>query len=176
MATIQRIANVEDKIESELTVEKVNEHLQQDPGSSSASSGDDEATVVEIDEQVFQRARPDYYETKFARALDEKDQVVLSLVVELDGDVVGFVMCELFAGEYGIPTTTATLDTIGIHPDFQGKGVGKQLMAEFIGHLRKAGVQKINTLVDWNDWQLIRFFSASGFSPAKTINLELNID
>ena len=132
--------------------------------------------VVEIDEQVFQRARPDYYETKFARALDEKDQVVLSLVVELDGNVVGFVMCELFAGEYGIPTTTATLDTIGIHPDYQRRGVGKQLLEEFIVHLRKAGVEKVNTLVDWNDWQLIRFFSANGFEPAKTINLELTIN
>ena len=85
-------------------------------------------------------------------------------------------MCELYVGEYGIPATTATLDTIGIHPNYQGKGVGKQLMDEFIGHLRKAGVEKINTLVDWNDWQLIRFSSASGFAPAKTIYLELNID
>ena len=54
--------------------------------------------------------------------------------------------------------------------------MGKRLMEEFIGHLRKARVQKVNTLVDWNDWQLIRFFSASGFAPAKTINLELNIE
>ena len=139
-------------------------------------NSDDFDAVVEIDEKVFDRARPGYYETKFARALDEKDRLVLSLVAELEGKVVGFVMCELFVGEYGIPATTATLDTIGINPDFQGKGVGKQLMADFIGHVRKAGVQKINTLVDWNDWQLIRFFSASGFAPAKTINLELNFD
>lgn len=132
--------------------------------------------VVEIDEKVFSQARPEYYETKFARALDEKDRMVLSLIAEVDGKVVGFVMCELFVGEYGIPATTATLDTIGINPDYQGKGIAKQLMDEFIGHLRKAGVQKINTLVDWNDWQLIRFFSASGFGPAKTVNLELKID
>ena len=114
--------------------------------------------------------------TKFARALDEKDRMVLSLVAGVDGKVTGFVRCELYVGEYRIPATTATLDTIGIHPNYQGKGVGKQRMDEFIGHLRKAGVEKINTLVDWNDWQLIRFFSASGFAPAKTINLELNID
>jgi ribosomal protein S18 acetylase RimI-like enzyme len=137
---------------------------------------EDFKAVVEIDEQVFQRARPDYYETKFTRALDDKDRLVLSLVVEADGKVVGFVMCELFVGEYGIPATTATLDTIGIHPDYQRVGVGRQLMEEFIGHLRKAGVEKVNTLVDWNDWQLIRFFSANGFEPAKTINLELTID
>ena len=133
-------------------------------------------SVVVIDEKVFGHARPEYYETKFARALDEKNRIPLSLVAEIDGKVVGFLMGELFIGEYGIPVTTATLDTIGVDPDFQGRGIAGQLMNELIGHLRKAGVQKINTLTDWNDWQLIRFFSARGFSPAKTINLELKID
>jgi ribosomal protein S18 acetylase RimI-like enzyme len=132
--------------------------------------------VVVIDEKVFSHARPEYYETKFARALDEKNRIPLSLVAEIGGKVVGFAMCELFIGEYGIPVTTATLDTIGIDPDFQGQGVARQLMEKLIEHLRKAGVQKINALVDWNDWQLIRFFSAIGFGPAKTINLELKID
>ena len=45
----------------------------------------------------------------------------------------------------------------------------------FIGHLEKAGVEKVNTLVQWNDWRLIRFFSASGFEPARTVALELSI-
>jgi ribosomal protein S18 acetylase RimI-like enzyme len=90
--------------------------------------------------------------------------------------VVGFVMCELFIGEYGIPVTTAALDTIGIDPDFQGRGIARQLMDKLIMHLRKIGVQKINALAEWNDWQLIRFFSAIGFAPAETINLELKID
>lgn len=132
--------------------------------------------VVIIDEKVFGHARPEYYETKFARALDEKNSIPLSLVAEVESRVVGFLMCELFVGEYGIPVTTATLDTIGVDPDFQGRGIARQLMNELIGHLRKAGVKKINTLTDWNDWQLIRFFSASGFGPAKTINLELKIE
>jgi predicted N-acetyltransferase YhbS len=137
---------------------------------------EDFKAVVQIDEAVFGRARPEYYETKFIRALDRKERVAMSLVAEMDGQVVGFVMCELYVGEYGIPTTTATLDTIGIHPDYQGRGVAGQLMDEFIGQLRKVGVNKINTLTRWNDWQLIRFFSARGFVPAKTINLELDID
>ena len=131
--------------------------------------------VVEIDEKVFRQSRPEYYESKFARALDEKNRVVTSLVAESDGQVVGFVMGELFLGEYGIPDTTATLDTVGIHPDCQRKGVGKQLMDQFVRHLRKAGVEKINTLVDWNDWQMIRFFDSNGFEPAKTLNLELKL-
>lgn len=129
--------------------------------------------VVSIDEKVFNKARPDYYEKKFTMALDQKDRVVSSLVAAADGQVVGFIMGELYVGEFGIPDTTARLDTIGIHPDYQKKRVGQQLMEEFVAHMKKAGVEKINTLVDWNDWQLIRFFSAGGFNPAKTINLEL---
>ncbi len=128
----------------------------------------------EIAELAISRAL--YYETKFTRALDQKDRLAISLVAEEGEKVVGFVMSELFVGEYGIPATTATLDTIGIHPDYQKKGVGEQLMAEFIGHLRKAGVKKLNTLVDWNDWQLISFFNKNGFEPAKTMNLELSIE
>jgi len=49
-------------------------------------------------------------------------------------------------------------------------------MVEFVGHLREAGAGKINPLMDWNDWQLIRFFSAGGFTPAKIFNLELKIE
>ncbi len=132
--------------------------------------------VVEIDRKVSKSLRSEYYETKFARVLDEKSRVVTSLVAVADGKVVGFVMGELFVGEYGIPETAATLDTLGIDPEWQRKGTGKKLMEEFVSHLRKAGVEKINTLVNWNDWQLIRFFSTNGFEPAKTVNLELTLN
>ena len=49
------------------------------------------------------------------------------------------------------------------------------LMDEFIDHLRQIGVTKINTLVNWNDAQLIHFFSANQFIPSRTINLERKI-
>ncbi|MGD8985733.1 MAG: GNAT family N-acetyltransferase [Desulfobacteraceae bacterium] len=69
----------------------------------------------------------------------------------------------------------ATLDTIGVDPYYQHKGIGEQLINEFVDHLRNVGVQKINTLVDWNDSKLIHFFSANQFSPSKTINLERSL-
>jgi ribosomal protein S18 acetylase RimI-like enzyme len=86
--------------------------------------------------------------------------------------VVGFVMGELYMGEYSIFREEASLDTIGVDPDYQHQGIGEQLINEFTDHLKKLGVQKINTLVDWNDSKLIHFFSANRFSPSKTINLE----
>jgi ribosomal protein S18 acetylase RimI-like enzyme len=84
-------------------------------------------------------------------------------------------MGEIYMGEYGISKEKATLDTIGVDPHCQHKGIGKQLIDEFMDHLRTLGVQKINTLVDWNDSKLIHFFSANHFSPSKTINLERSL-
>jgi ribosomal protein S18 acetylase RimI-like enzyme len=81
-------------------------------------------------------------------------------------------MGELYLGEYGILQEEATLDTIGVDPNFQQQGIGERLMSEFMDHMRSLGVEKINTLVNWNDSRLIQFFSANHFSPSKTINLE----
>jgi predicted N-acetyltransferase YhbS len=137
---------------------------------------DDFDAVVGIDEKVLKASRPEYYEMKFEKLFESKDYLPASLVAEEeDGTVVGFVMGELYMGEYGIFQEEARLDTIGVDPYYQHKGIGEQLINEFMEHLRKVGVQKINTLVDWNDTKLIYFFSANQFSPSKTINLERNL-
>jgi predicted N-acetyltransferase YhbS len=128
--------------------------------------------VVRIDEKVLKVSRPEYYKLKFEKLVQSKDYVPTSLVAEeKDGTVVGFVMGELYIGEYGISQERATLDTIGVDPDYQHKGVGEQLINEFMDHLKTLGVQKLSTLVDWNDSKLIHFFSANHFRPSTTINL-----
>jgi ribosomal protein S18 acetylase RimI-like enzyme len=137
---------------------------------------DDFDAVVAIDEKILKASRAEYYEVKFEKLFASKDYLPASLVAEEeDGTVVGFVMGELYMGEYGIFQEEASLDTIGVDPDYQHKGIGEQLINEFIDHLRTVGVQKINTLVDWNDSKLIHFFSANQFIPSRTINLERSL-
>lgn len=134
-------------------------------------------SVVRIDEKVLKVSRPEYYELKFEKILRSRDFLPVSLVAEKeDGTVVGFIMGELFMGEYGIFQQEATLDTIGVDPDFRQKGIGAMLINEFVDHLKKIGVKRINTLVAWNDSKLIHFFSANRFCPSKTINLERSLD
>lgn len=134
---------------------------------------DDFDAVIGIDEKILKVSRPEYYKLRFEKLFQSRDYLPASLVAEdEDGAVVGFVMGELYIGEYGISRERATLDTIGIDPSCQHKGIGKRLINEFMDHLRTLGVQKINTLVDWNDTKLIHFFSANQFNPSKTINLE----
>jgi len=137
---------------------------------------DDFDAVIRIDEKVLQASRREYYELKFDKLFKSKDYLPTSLVAEdEDGTVLGFVMGELFMGEYGIFQEEATLDTIGVDPDCQHKGIGGQLINEFMEHLKSLGVKKINTLVDWNDSKLIHFFSTNQFGPSQTINLERSI-
>ena len=134
---------------------------------------DDFDAVVEIDNRLFRTSRREYHEMKFEKLFHSNDYLPVSLVAEKeDGTVVGFVMGELYMGEYGIFREAATLDTIGVDPDYQHKGIGKQLINEFLDHLKKVGVQKITTLIDWNYSKMIQFFSENKFSPSKTINLE----
>ena len=132
--------------------------------------------VLAIDEKVNKVLREEYYKLKFEKLVKSKEYAPTSLVAENEeGKVVGFIMGELFIGEYGISEDRAKLDTIGVDPDYQNKGVGKLLLKEFIEHLKSLGVEKISTLVDWNDIELIKFFSANNFEPSKTIHLELKV-
>ena len=137
---------------------------------------EDYDVIVRIDEKVSGAARPEYYKAKFEKLVQSKDYVPTSLVAETeDGTIVGFVMGELYIGEYGISEDRATLDTIGVDPDSRHAGIGERLINEFMSHLKKLGVRKISTLVDWDDAALLRFFSTNRFSPSKTINLERSL-
>ena len=121
---------------------------------------DDFDAVMGIDRKVLKAARPAYYELKFDKLFKSKDYLPTSLVAEEeDGTVVGFVMGELYMGEYGISQGRATLDTIGVDPDCRHQGIGMQLINEFMDHLRSLGVKKLSTLVDLNDAKLIHFLT-----------------
>lgn len=134
---------------------------------------DDLGAVVEIDRKIVNTPRSEYFEMKFEVLFESSDCVPTSLVAEDEsGRVVGFVMGTLYMGEFGIYQAQATLDTLGVDPDVQRKGIGERLINEFIDHLKSLGVKKLSTLVDIDDTKLSRFFAANQFVPSKTINLE----
>jgi ribosomal protein S18 acetylase RimI-like enzyme len=139
-------------------------------------TADDFDAVTGIDAKVLSSPRPEYYAKKFEKLFESVDYLPTSLVAEeADGTVVGFVIGELFMGEFGIFQEEARLDTIGVDPSYQHKGIGKRLIDEFMDHCKRIGVKKMNTLVSLDDAKLLHFFSANQFSPSKTINLERNL-
>lgn len=131
--------------------------------------------VVRIDELVSKRSRRDYYERKVGRILDAAHNINSSLVAEVDGRLVGFIMGDVYFGEFGIPETTGTIDTMGVHPNFQHHGIASELLEQFLINMKAVGVDKVYTLVNWDDFALERFLSRHSFVPSKRINLEHKI-
>ncbi|MGQ9648451.1 MAG: GNAT family N-acetyltransferase [Thermodesulfobacteriota bacterium] len=134
--------------------------------------GDLEA-VVAIDEKVLGEKRRDYWEKKLSMMNDKASQV--SLVVEAQGQVLGFILGDVSGWEFGVPDTIGWIDTIGVDPDYQKKGLARALAQALIQKLKTMGVRTIYTLVSWNDWDLLQFFHAMGFTRGDMINLELKI-
>lgn len=133
--------------------------------------------VVRIDQKILNVSRLDYYTLKFELLFKSGEYLPTSLVAEDENkNLVGFIMGELYIGEFGISREGASIDTVGVDPDFQRQGIGKKLMNEFLDHLKQLGVQKINTLVGTEDIRLMNYFKTSLFSPSKAvINLERSI-
>jgi ribosomal protein S18 acetylase RimI-like enzyme len=136
---------------------------------------DDYDRVVEIDLKITGMRRLTYYRRKLYLALNEKQRIITSLVAEVEGHVVGFIMGDVFIGEFGVPDAIATIDTIAVDPDYQRQGIAQALMNEYITAVKKAGVEKVVTYVQWKDMGLLRFFHSQRFALAPTLQLELPV-
>ena len=128
--------------------------------------------IVAIDEKITGEPRAEYYRHKLQVASLHDAQINASLVAEAEGRVVGFLMGTLFFGEFGIPDSSAVVDTLGVDPEFQDRGIGSALFDQFRTNMRAAGVEKIYTLVDWKDFGLLKFFGNMGFGPSQRLSLE----
>jgi len=130
--------------------------------------------IVEIDRKVLGTSRPDYWKLKLE--LPNTKYPLSCLVAEHRGNVIGFIVGEVSGWEFGVPDTIGWISTIGVDPAYQNRGVARALSQTFILNLKKIGVSVVYTLVNWNDWDLLKFFRAMGFTRGgEMINLELKL-
>jgi len=134
---------------------------------------EDLEAIVKIDEKVLGESRKAYWERKL-EALGSKSAQT-SFAAEVQGKVVGFILGDISGWEFGVPDTIGWIDTIGVDPAYQKKGIATALADELIRGLKGVGVKTVYTLVSWNDWDLLQFFHAMGFGRGDMINLELKI-
>ncbi|MFO7460075.1 MAG: GNAT family N-acetyltransferase [Desulfatiglandales bacterium] len=129
--------------------------------------------VVAIDTKVLGKSRWDYWLMKMTLA--EERLPMASLVAEENGKVVGFILGDASGWEYSVPENIGWIDTIGVDPAYQRRGIARMLMSEMIANLKKVGVDTIYTMVNWRDRDLLKFFDAFGFQKGPLINLELKV-
>jgi len=142
--------------------------------------------VVEIDKRVLGKERRDFWKRKITYAGIYPRP---ALVAELEGKVVGFILGYVSGWEFGVPDTVGWIDTLGVDPTFQRRGIGRALFNALIEIFKTSGrqgtletekreVEGVNivyTLASWSDWNLLQFYHAMGFKKGEMLNLQLTI-
>ena len=126
--------------------------------------------VISIDAKSHGHVRRPYFEEKFAVCLRDPG-INTSLAAESDGSAIGFLLGQLFFGEFGIPVTRAVLHTLGVHPDFAHRRVAHRLLMQYRKNMEALRVEAIHTLVDWHRLELIGFFRSIGFRLSHELDL-----
>jgi len=135
----------------------------------------DAGAVVAIDAAASGRRRPRYFELMLQRAVNQAGMQI-SLVAEVDGHVVGFLVGSLYYGEYGVMEPFASIDAIAVQPSFRGRHIGKALMRQLKLNLGALRITTLRTEVDWDNFELGGFFKKEGFAPSKRLCLECRLD
>lgn len=136
----------------------------------------DRAAVIELDGRVLGKLRPAYFERRLA-ALEHADtgHHLIFLVADYRDEMFGFIMGTLASGEFGLAQVTAIIDSIAVHPHYQRQHIGQQLIEAFLSQSVSLGAKAAYTLVQGENWELLKVFHALGFSLASTIPLERQI-
>mgnify|MGYP003581005274 CR=1 FL=1 len=130
--------------------------------------------VIDLDARIVGRRREEYFRVKLQESQSQTG-IKVSLAAEQDGLFCGFLLARVYYGEFGTLEPVAVLDTLGVHPDFRGQGVGSALQRQLRTNLSGLGVSVLQTEVSWDDQQLLGFFHQQGFSPAARFCLHLDL-
>jgi len=104
----------------------------------------------------------------------KKDNSV-TVVAELDGKVVGFIITYILHGGFGLDNS-AWIGLFGVEPKYMGSGIGKRMAKEVFDELTKMNIKNIFTSVKWDSVDLLSFFKSLGFDRCEFINLKKIID
>ncbi len=127
-------------------------------------------SIIKIDRKTTGKDRSAYYKRKQDEVLNQSG-VRVSLIAELEGFVVGFIMARVDFGEFGRTSAEAVMDALAVDPDYQGNGVGQALMAKLMANLAILQVDNVRTEIDWNDTGLLAYLDTTGFAPVQTLVL-----
>lgn len=130
---------------------------------------EDIPSIITIDEEIVGYRNEAKYRDKIPGYISRCPEACL--VAEVGGEVVGFLLGDIRGWDFGVPLS-GWLDIIGVAPHCQGKGIGKKLTQAFLEYCKENGIESVQTMVNWNDGDLIDYFRALGFKRGEYLNLQ----
>ena len=125
--------------------------------------------LIAIDRRITGMTRTAFYERKVTEALEESG-IRVSLVAEIDGLPVGFIMARVDFGEFGQTESEAVIDTLGVNPGISHHHVGTAMMSQLLANLAVLNVERVRTEVNWDQFDLLGFLKSCGFQPAQRLS------
>ncbi len=137
-------------------------------------SGDLER-VIHIDALHTGERKGGYWRRVFRQFFEtDPDRLRLGFAAEENGEVVGYLLGEVRAFEFG-SEECGWIFAIGVDPGRLRRKVASQLLAEACRAFRDAGISRIRTMVRRNDVPVLSFFRANGFVGGSFVQMELDI-
>lgn len=131
--------------------------------------------VIAIDATVTGLEKQSYWRSVYRRyGVAGKDPRQF-LVAVADGRVVGFVIGEVRDWEFGSPPCGWVFG-ISVRGDARLAGVGSRLLEAVCQCFRRAGVNKVRTLLARDNHLVMSFFRSQGMMAAPFIALERGLD
>jgi predicted N-acetyltransferase YhbS len=124
--------------------------------------------IIRIDRHVTGRRRDAFMREVLEEALSDAG-VRLSLIALVDGIAAGFVTARADFGDSGRVEPVAVLDTIGVAADYARRGVGHALLSQLFANLSALGVDRVETVVAPENFDLLGFFYDVSFEQSQRL-------
>lgn len=128
----------------------------------------DLADLERIDRRIVGRDRSAYISRLVNEALRDS-AVRVSLAAHGGGSVTGFIMAKVDFGDFGRTEPVAVIDTIGVDPGFAKAGIGTALLSQLFVNLLALRVERVETVISWENLALLEFFVRAGFGPSERL-------
>jgi ribosomal protein S18 acetylase RimI-like enzyme len=138
----------------------------------------DMAQIIALDARVTKLAKADYWNDVFLRYGKRRLHERIFLVAETRGEgarVVGFIIGEIRAWEFG-SKPCGWVFALSVEPEIRLRNVGTALFAAIAAEFKKAGVDKMRTMVARDARLPHLFFRSEGMMAGPYIQLEKDLD
>jgi ribosomal protein S18 acetylase RimI-like enzyme len=139
--------------------------------------GVDFADIMALDQQVTGRAKAEYWRDILGRFGQHRQVDRFFLVADSPGrkKVVGFIIGEIRAWEFG-SAPCGWVFALSVDPAARLHGIGEALFDAISVEFRKAGVDKMRTMVARDNRLHLLFFRSEGMMAGPYIQLEKDLD
>ncbi len=131
--------------------------------------------LISLDEEVTGFTKPKYWKEAFARYGVRRRAPRFFLIAESSGRIEGFIIAEVRAWEFGEPPCGWIL-AVQVRSKTRLKGIGTQLFEALCDAFRRAGVNKVRTLMVRDNHLVLSFFRSQGMMAGPFIELETTLE